>query len=66
MTRDLIHGVTQCEWELLDAVKPARMLSPEELRAAMGFHFGPVEIRFDSPPCAHYAIASSGKTGGRS
>lgn len=40
-------------WELLDAEKPLRMLTVDELRAAMGFS-SPVLI-FGSPPCALFA-----------
>lgn len=54
MKRNITVVGQPTEWELVDPVKPMRMFSAEELRAAMGFP-PPVMLIHDSPPCAHFS-----------
>jgi hypothetical protein len=52
MKRDITVVGEPTEWELVDPIKPMRMFSAEELRAAMGFP-SPVTLIHESPPCAN-------------
>jgi hypothetical protein len=58
MKSELVKAEPALAWELLDAVEPRRMLSAEELKAAMGFDLTAVENLHEGPPCAHHALSS--------